>query len=124
LPLLVITNLWPVPLWLLIVWSTVFFILVPGRMVPAMAVVTSAAEPRLRGTFMSMNGAVQQLASGIASWLGGVMIAADATGRVVGYNHVGWLAAIATLLAIAFVGRIQMHTGAPPPAVAPLPAAE
>jgi predicted MFS family arabinose efflux permease len=123
LPLLVITNLWPVPLWLLIVWSTVFFILVPGRMVPAMAVVTSAAEPRLRGTFMSMNGAVQQLASGIASWLGGVMIAADASGRVVGYNHVGWLAAVATLLAIAFVGRIEMHTGAPP-AVTPLPAAE
>jgi predicted MFS family arabinose efflux permease len=114
LPLLVITNLWPVPLWLLIVWSTVFFILVPGRMVPAMAVVTSAAQPRLRGTFMSMNGAVQQLASGIASWLGGVMIAADAGGRVVGYNHVGWLAVGATVIAIAFVGKIRMHTGATP----------
>ena len=123
LPLLVITHLWPVPLWLVIVWSTVFFILVPGRMVPAMAVVTSAAQPRLRGTFMSMNGAVQQLASGVASWLGGAMIAADATGRVVGYNHVGWLAAAATLLAIAYVGRIRMHTG-PPPVVAPITAAE
>jgi hypothetical protein len=42
------------------------------------------------------------------------MIAADATGRVAGYNHVGWLAAGATLLAIAFVGRIHMHTGKPP----------
>lgn len=114
LPLLVITHLWPVPLWLLIFWSTVFFILVPGRMVPAMAVVTSAVQPRLRGTFLSMNGAVQQLSSGAASWLGGVMIAADATGRVTGYNHVGWLAAAATLLAIAFVGRIQMHTGKAP----------
>jgi hypothetical protein len=60
-----ITHLWPVPLWLVIVWSTVFFILVPGRMVPAMAVVTSAVQPRLRGTFLSMNGAVQQLASGV-----------------------------------------------------------
>ncbi len=114
-PLLAITHLWPVPLWLMIVWTTVFFILVPGRMVPAMAVVTSAAQPRLRGTFMSMNGAVQQLASGAASWLGGIMIAADASGRVVGYNHVGWLAAAATLLAIAFVGRIRMHSGVPPP---------
>ncbi len=114
LPLLVITHLWPVPLWLLIFWSTVFFILVPGRMVPAMAVVTSAVQPRLRGTFLSMNGAVQQLSSGAASWLGGVMIAADATGRVTGYNHVGWLAAAATLLAIAFVGRIHMHTGKAP----------
>lgn len=120
LPLLVITHLWPVPLWLMICWSTLFFILVPGRMVPAMAVVTSAVQPRLRGTFLSMNGAVQQLASGVASWLGGVMIAVDASGRVSGYNHVGWLAAAATLLAIVFVGRIRMHTGAAPAVVTPV----
>jgi predicted MFS family arabinose efflux permease len=79
-PLFVQTHLWPVPLWVMIFWSTVFFIFVPGRMVPAMAIVTSAVQPRLRGTFLSMNGAVQQLASGVASYLGGAMIAADASG--------------------------------------------
>ena len=113
LPLLVQTHLWPLPLWLVLVWSTVFFIFVPGRMVPAMAIVTSAVQPRLRGTFLSMNGAVQQLGSGVASYLGGAMIAVDATGRIVGYNRVGWLAVTATLIAIAFVGRIEMHTGKP-----------
>ena len=116
LPLLVQTHLWPVALWVAVFWSTVFFILVPGRMVPAMAIVTSAVQPRLRGTFLSMNGAVQQLASGTASWLGGAMIAADASGRIVGYDKVGWLAVGATLIAIAFVGRIHMHTGLPPDA--------
>jgi predicted MFS family arabinose efflux permease len=78
-----------------------------------MAIVTSAVQPRLRGTFLSMNGAVQQLASGAASWLGGAMIAADASGRIVGYDRVGWLAVAATLIAILFVGRITMHTGSP-----------
>ncbi|MDP3514731.1 MAG: MFS transporter [Sulfuritalea sp.] len=114
LPLLVQTHLGPVPLWLMIVWSTVFFIFVPGRMVPAMAIVTSAVQPRLRGTFLSMNGAVQQLASGSASWLGGAMIAADASGRIVGYGNVGWLAIGATVIAMLFVGQIHLHTGAPP----------
>lgn len=113
LPLLVQTHLGPVPLWLMIVWSTVFFIFVPGRMVPAMAIVTSAVQPRLRGTFLSMNGAVQQLASGSASWLGGAMIAADASGRIVGYGNVGWLAIGATVIAMLFVGQIHLHTGAP-----------
>ena len=113
LPLLVQTHLGPVPLWLMIVWSTVFFIFVPGRMVPAMAIVTSAVQPRLRGTFLSMNGAVQQLASGGASYLGGAMIAADASGRIVGYGNVGWLAIGATVIAMLFVGRIHLHTGAP-----------
>jgi predicted MFS family arabinose efflux permease len=112
-PLLVQTHLWPVPLWVMIFWSTVFFIFVPGRMVPAMAIVTSAVQPRLRGTFLSMNGAVQQLASGTAAWLGGAMITADASGRIVGYDHVGWLAVGATAVAMIFVGRIELHTGAP-----------
>jgi hypothetical protein len=57
---------------------------------------------------------VQQLASGGASYVGGAMIAADASGRIVGYDKVGWLAVGATLMAIAFVGRIHMHTGKPP----------
>ncbi len=117
-PLLVQTHLGPVPLWLMIVWSTVFFIFVPGRMVPAMAIVTSAVQPRLRGTFLSMNGAVQQLASGSASWLGGAMIAADASGRIVGYGNVGWLAIAATVIAMLFVGQIHLHTGQPPAAKA------
>ncbi|MBK9019214.1 MAG: MFS transporter [Sulfuritalea sp.] len=111
-PLLVQTHLWPVPLWAMIFWSTVFFIFVPGRMVPAMAIVTSAVQPRLRGTFLSMNGAVQQLSSGTAAWLGGAMITADASGRIVGYDHVGWLAVGATVVAMIFVGRIDLHTGA------------
>ena len=114
LPLMVQTQLWPVPLWLAVLCTTLFFVFVPGRMVPAMTIVTSAAQPRLRGTFLSMNGAVQQLASGGASWLGGAMIAADASGHITGYNHVGWLAAGASFVAIAFVGQIHMHTGKPP----------
>ena len=113
-PLFVQTHLVPVPLWVMIVCSTVFFIFVPGRMVPAMAIVTSAVQPRLRGTFLSMNGAVQQLASGGASYLGGAMIAADASGHIVGYDLVGYLAITATLVAMAFVGQIRMHTGAAP----------
>lgn len=69
---------------------------------------------RLRGTFLSMNGAVQQLASGGASYLGGALIVADASGNVAGYGMVGYLAVGATLAAMAFVGQLQIHTTAPP----------
>jgi hypothetical protein len=57
---------------------------------------------------------VQQLASGGASYLGGALIGADATGHIVGYGLVGFLAIGATLVAMAFVGQIRMHTGKPP----------
>lgn len=110
-PLFIQTHLVPVPLWLMIVCSTLFFIFVPGRMIPVMAIVTSAAQPRLRGTFMSMNSAVQSFASGISAWLGGALIGMTAEGRVAGYGLVGWLAMGATLVAIAYAGRIAMEGG-------------
>jgi hypothetical protein len=92
----------------------VFFILVPGRMVPAMAIMTSAVQPRLRGTFLSVNGAVQMLFSGLASYIGGAMIAQDAGGHVVGYGNVGLLVMGATLVTMMLVGRIRLHTAALP----------
>jgi predicted MFS family arabinose efflux permease len=109
LPLFLQTHLPPVPLWLMIVCSTLFFVFVPGRMVPVMAIVTSTAQPRLRGTFLSMNSAVQSFASGISAWLGGALIGMDAQGQVVGYGMVGWLAMGATLAAMFYVGRLRIH---------------
>lgn len=110
-PLYAVTHLGPVPLWVLLIYSTLFFIFVPGRMVPAMAVVTSAVQPQLRGSFMSLNGAVQQLSSGGAAYLAGSMLALDASSRVIGYGNVGWLAIAATLAAIMAIGQIALHTG-------------
>jgi predicted MFS family arabinose efflux permease len=114
LPLFVQTHLPPVPLLVMVACATVFFILVPGRMVPAMAIMTSAVQPRLRGTFLSLNGAVQNLFSGIAAYLGGLMITMEG-GQLVGYGNVGLLAMGATVVTLWLVGRIRMHAVPPAP---------
>ncbi|OGS81342.1 MAG: MFS transporter, partial [Gallionellales bacterium GWA2_59_43] len=62
LPLLMVTHSGATPLWLWLILTTVFFVLVSGRMIPAMAIITSAAQPKLRGTFMSLNATTQSLA--------------------------------------------------------------
>jgi len=112
IPLYVQTHLPPVPLWTMIVCTTAFFILVPGRMVPAMALMTAAVEPRLRGTFLALNGTMQNLGCGIASYVGGLMIVME-QGKVVGYGQVGLLAMAATVLTLWLVGRIRLHSNAP-----------
>lgn len=109
LPLLVVTHLGAVPLWAWVSCTTAFFVLVSGRMIPAMTIITSAAEPRLRGTFMSLNGTVQSLAMGLATTLAGFIITQDGAGHIVGYRSVGYVAVGANLLAIWFVGRIVVH---------------
>jgi len=108
-PILVITHLGHAPLWVWLVCTTTFFVLVSGRFIPAMAVITSSAQPRLRGTFMSLNSTMQSLAMGLATTLGGFIIKQDSAGLIVGYPKVGYLAVAANLVAIWYVSRIVMH---------------
>ena len=116
LPLLVVTQIGAVPLWLWLICTTLFFVLVSGRMIPAMAIITSAAQPRLRGTFMSLNGTTQAFAMGLATTLAGFIITQDAGGKIVDYATVGYVAVAANALAIWLAARIVMHDQ---PAVVP-----
>ena len=109
LPLLLITQITAAPLWLWLIYTTVFFVLVSGRMIPGMAIITSAAQPKLRGTFMSLNGTVQSLAMAFASTLAGYIITQNSANQIVHYEVVGYVAIAANLMAIWFVGRISMH---------------
>jgi predicted MFS family arabinose efflux permease len=108
-PLIVVTHVGEAPLWIWLVCTTTFFIFVSGRFIPAMAIISSAAQPKLRGTFMSLNSTTQSLAMGLATTLAGFVITQDSTGKIVGYQSVGYIAVAANLLAIWFVSRIVMH---------------
>jgi len=109
LPLLVVTHIGAAPLWLWLICTTAFFVLVSGRMVPAMAIIASAAQPKLRGTFMSLNATTQSLAMALATTLAGFIITQDASGKIADYDMVGYVALAANALAIWFVARIKMH---------------
>jgi predicted MFS family arabinose efflux permease len=109
-PLIVTTNLVPVPLWLVLMNSTAFFILISGRMIPAMAMVSQVATPQIRGTFMSLVGSTQMLASGIASVVAGMIVTIRPDGMMEHYNLVGYGAAACGLLTFWLVGYI--HTDA------------
>lgn len=109
LPLLVVTHAGVLPLWVWVIYTTAFFMFTSGRMIPAMAIIASSAQPKLRGTFMSLNGTVQSLAMGLATTLAGFLTTIDSNCRIVGFPLVGYVAVAANLLAIWFVSRIVMH---------------
>jgi predicted MFS family arabinose efflux permease len=106
-PLLVTTNLTPVPLWVVLINSTTFFVLVSGRMIPAMAIVSQVVDAKIRGTFMSLIGSVQMLALGLASVLAGIVVTIGADGKMEHYNLVGYGAAACGLLTFWLVGYIH-----------------
>ena len=111
IPLLVTTNLVPVPLWVVLLNSTAFFVLISGRMIPAMAIASQMVEAKIRGTFMSLIGSVQMLASGLASVIAGAVVTIGADGKMEHYNLVGYGAAACGLLTFCLIGYI--HTDKP-----------
>lgn len=117
-PMVITTQLGPVATgwgmaWVLLI-TTLFFVFMSGRMIPGMAMLTSAASPAVRGTFMTLNSAVQSAAMGVAALVGGYIISRDAGGMV---QHYGWAAVvggIASLFAIVVGARLNLHAGPPP----------
>ena len=120
-PILVTTQLGPVARWIVLIDWTIFFILVPGRMVPGMAMVSAIAPPQDRGTFMSLVASVQMAASGAASLIAGLIIHRTASGQIAHYDLVGFLAVGCTLLAVMMAPKLRVATAAPisstPPAL-------
>lgn len=107
-PLLVMTHLPRVGLTYAMLVMVLFFVLVPGRFGPAMALMTGSVAPRLRGSFMSFAGSVQQLGAGLASLAAGLIVGRGGDGSLTRFGWAGWCAVACTLLAIALARRIAV----------------
>lgn len=112
-PLVAMTLLRPWPLAVILVVTTTLFVCLSGRMIPGMALITGAADPELRGTFMALNGAVQSASMGMASFLGGLIIGRDAGGQVVHYWVAGLIGVAASLASMVMARRLMVHSTAP-----------
>ncbi|MHC2990732.1 sugar transporter [Pontibacter sp. HJ8] len=106
-PILLITNLPPVQHYVALLVSTVFFIFFGARFVPAMSLMTSSVEPKLRGSFMSISSSVQQLGAGIAALVSGFIVQEAADGKLVHFEWVGIMACVVTLVAVWVVQHIR-----------------
>jgi hypothetical protein len=56
--------------------------------------ISTVVEPGQRGRFMSFNSSFQQLFTGMASLVSGLIVAESADGKILHYNRVGYLSAI------------------------------
>lgn len=115
-PLMATTLLPPVPLWMVLLVSTALFVCMGGRMIPGMALITAAASPAQRGTFMVLNASVQSAAMGVASFVGGQIISRDAAGHLQHYWVAGLLGVLASLAAMRMARRLRLHGAAHPSA--------
>jgi predicted MFS family arabinose efflux permease len=114
IPIVVITHLTPVPLALALCVSAVFFIFSNGRMVPSTTMETAIIKPEVRGSYMSIRSSVQQLTSGLASFIAGLIITEqpsmfDAKAKaLVNYNYVGYIAVFFSLVSLYIARKLTV----------------
>lgn len=109
LPAFLITHLPPLPTVLIVLSTTVFFVFNHARFVPATTLATLNVTPRHRGAFMSLTSCLQQLGSGLASLVGGLLVSQAEDGRLVGYGTLAWISAGAVLLSMGLVARLRRY---------------
>jgi len=116
LPVLAITNLPPVPIWEALIVTAVFFIFSNGRMVPSTTMETALIRPENRGSYMSIRSSVQQLTSGLASFVAGLIVIEQPPifGEVKSLGHypyVGIIGITFSLLALVIARKLTVEQG-------------
>lgn len=111
IPLFLITNMPVAPVYWVLMVTTMFFIFISGRGIPATTMISGTVLPGSRGSFMSINSCVQQLSSALASFLAGSIVTKDDNGKLLHYSYVGYIAIAATLLAIILSRRLKVVDG-------------
>ncbi|SOE21489.1 Predicted arabinose efflux permease, MFS family [Spirosomataceae bacterium TFI 002] len=107
LPIFFITNLSPMPLYVILVISGFFFIATNGRIIPTQAMVSSVVQPQQRGSFMAINSSVQLMAQAIATNIGGAIIIERADGYLDNYEYVGYYAMFMIFLAVFVAKQVK-----------------
>jgi predicted MFS family arabinose efflux permease len=111
IPVLFITNMPRVDIWITLIATSVFFAVSSGRFIPAQAMVTATVEPQNRGSFMSIVSSMQQLSAGLAAYIAGLVVIKQTNGEMLHYNWVGLMSIAAAVITLFLVRRITAVDG-------------
>jgi DHA1 family inner membrane transport protein len=105
IPIFFITRMPAIPFYAVLAVFGFWFTFSTGRNIPAQAMITTVVNPAQRGQFMSFNSSFQQLFTGLASIIAGLIVTQDGRGRILHYNWVGYLS-VTIVFSTLFLGRM------------------
>lgn len=83
--------------------SAFFMMIVSGRMIPCMTLISMVPLERERGSFMSLTNSIRSVGSASATFLAGLMISEGSQGELVGFSRVGILSIALMLISILII---------------------
>ena len=118
IPVYLVTHLEKMSVFSVLLISGVFFISAGSRMIPAHALISSAASPQQRGSFMSLVSSVQSISMAFGAYVAGQIVTRDqVTGQLQHYSTVGFLAIGIGLFTLFILQKIKYldHKNTPLP---------
>lgn len=104
LPIFLITNMPAIHFYAVLAIFGFWFTFSTGRNIPAQAMISTVVNPAERGRFMSFNSSFQQLFTGLASIISGLIVYRDQAGKIYNYNWVGYFS-VFVVFCMLFIGR-------------------
>ncbi len=101
---LLITRMPNVHFSIVLLFFAIWFIFATGRAITAQAMISETVGTERRGSFMSFNGSIQQLGTGIASTISGYVVFEDKSGKIQHFDWLGYLS-VGVLLITLLLGR-------------------
>jgi len=116
------THLTPAPFWIIALVNVLMMIGVMSRMVPSMALTSALPTMQDRGAFMSINSSLQQMAGGVAAFIGGlIVVQKDNYSPLERYDILGFVIVGISVVCILMVYRVSKLVKAKPSAPVILP---
>jgi predicted MFS family arabinose efflux permease len=102
LPLVVwVTHLPNFEWWVVLVIFSVWFMFSTGRSIASQSLISNVSPPQFRGSFQSFNSFVQQIGSGLAAFVAGLVVVQEtATSPIQNYTYLGYISLIILTLSI------------------------
>jgi predicted MFS family arabinose efflux permease len=108
IPILFITNMPIIPFYYVLIVTGFWFIVANGRNIAASTMVSNVVLTENRGSFMSINSAIQQLFTGIASIIAGLIVVTKKPNpQLLHYSYVGYLSLILIVCCIFLAKRLK-----------------
>ncbi len=115
IPIIIITTMGKSGLIYALFWTTIWFILISGRFIPAQTMILGAANPESRGSFMGIRAAFMSLAQALATLIAGAIIvkvpisgAGEYAFHLENFEYIGVFAVICSLITLLIIRKIKI----------------
>jgi MFS transporter, DHA1 family, inner membrane transport protein len=103
---LIITRMPDVHFSIVLCFFGLWFIMATTRAITAQAMISEVVKPEQRGSFMSVNGSIQQLGSGLAALSAGAIVITEKSGKISHYEWVGYLSILVLIISMILSRKV------------------